>query len=187
MVPTVVIQGDLRVTADAAEAPRPSEIVLETGPARTGARHVGRVISRALHLIRYGASGSPNNVDQAWEWLAEDDMAELIVDGDDLVVRLRPVEMIEAVHGEVRVPLRSVRTVEVLDDAEGAVHGLRVGTGIPGSVAIGTFTSRHDKTFAVVHHDTRRGVRVGLEGAQFDELIVGCEDPEAVAASLRAD
>jgi hypothetical protein len=109
-------------------------------------------------------------------------MADLIVDGDELVVRLRAVEKMEAVHGEVRVPLRSVRTVEVLDDAVGAVHGFRVGTGIPGSVAIGTFSSHDDKIFAVVHHDTPRGVRVRLEGAQFDELIVGCDDPESVAA-----
>ena len=112
-------------------------------------------------------------------------MAELIVEGDDLVVRLRAVEKMEAVHGEVRVPLGSVRTVEVLDDVIGAVHGFRVGTGIPGSVAIGTFTSRKAKIFAVVHHDTPHGVRVDLEGVQFDQLIVGCDDPEAAAATLR--
>ncbi len=112
-------------------------------------------------------------------------MAELIVDGDELVVRMKATERLEAVHGEVRVPLGSVKTVEVLDDAERAVHGFRVGTGIPGSVAIGTFSSRDAKIFAVVHHDTPRGVRVGLEGARFDELIVGCADPEAVASAIR--
>jgi hypothetical protein len=112
-------------------------------------------------------------------------MAELVVDGDELVVRLRAVERIEAVHGEVRVPLGSVRTVEVLEDAVGAVHGFRVGTGIPGSVAIGTFTSRAAKVFAVVHHDTPRGVQVDLDGAQYDQLIVGCDDPEAVVRALR--
>jgi len=112
-------------------------------------------------------------------------MAEVIVDGDELVVQLREVEKIEAVHGEVRVPLRSVTTVEVLDDAVGAVHGFRVGTGVPGSVAIGTFRSRDAKIFAVVHHDTPRGVRVDLEDAPFDQLIVGCDDPEGVAAALR--
>ena len=53
-------------------------------------------------------------------------MAELIVDGDELVVRLRAVEKLEGVHGEVRVPLISVTSVEVLDDAAGAVHGFRV-------------------------------------------------------------
>jgi hypothetical protein len=111
-------------------------------------------------------------------------MADLIVEGDTLVVRLRKVEKIEAVHGEVVVPLGSVRSVEVLDNALGAVHGIRVGTGVPGRVAVGTFTSKAASMFAVVHHDTPRGVRVRLEGAQFDELVVGCEDPEAVAASI---
>ena len=112
-------------------------------------------------------------------------MAELVIEGDDLVVRLSTVEKLEAVHGEVRVPLASVKSVEVLDDAMGAIHGIRVGTGIPGSVAIGTFTSRTAKIFGVVHHDTPRGVRVTLEGDHFDEIIVGCPHPEAVASSLR--
>jgi hypothetical protein len=75
--------------------------------------------------------------------------------------------------------------VEVLDDAMGAIHGIRVGTGIPISVAIGTFTSRTAKIFAVVHYDTPRGVRVTLDGDRFDELVVGCPHPEAVAASLQ--
>ena len=112
-------------------------------------------------------------------------MAELIIEGDDLVVRLSKVEKLEAVHGEVRVPFASVKTVEVIDDAMDAIHGIRFGTGIPGSTAIGTFTSKTAKIFAVVHHNAHRAVRVTLEGDQFDELIVGCPDPEAVAASLR--
>jgi hypothetical protein len=111
-------------------------------------------------------------------------MAELIVNGDQLEVRLKALEKAEAVHGEVTVPLSAVRSVEVLDDAIGAVHGFRVGTGVPGSVAVGTFTSRNSHIFAVVHHNTPRGVRVELEGAKYDELIVGCDNPEAVAASL---
>ena len=44
-------------------------------------------------------------------------MAELIIDGDQLVVRMKATEKLEAVHGEVRVLLRSVRTVEVLEVA----------------------------------------------------------------------
>ncbi len=111
-------------------------------------------------------------------------MAELVIEGSDLVVRLNAVEKLEAVHGGVRVPCASIKTVEVLDDAMGAIHGIRVGTGIPGSVAVGTFSSRTAKIFAVVHHDTPRGVRVGLDGAAFDELIVGCDDPEAITSAL---
>lgn len=111
-------------------------------------------------------------------------MADLLIDGDELVVRLRPIEKVESVHGEVRVPRSSVHSVEVLDDAIGAVHGFKVGTGIPGTVAVGTFTNKTAKTFAVVHHDTPRGVLVRLEGAHFDQLIIGCDDPEAVVAQL---
>lgn len=111
-------------------------------------------------------------------------MAELKVEGDELVVHLKKVEKLEAVHGEVRVPLASVTSVEVLDDVIKSVHGIRVGTGVPGYVAIGTFTSRDARTFAVVHHDTPRGLLVRLAGAAFDQLIVGCDHPEAVAATI---
>ena len=112
-------------------------------------------------------------------------MAELLIDGDELVVRLGALEKIEAVHGEVRVPVASVRGVEVLEDALAAVHGLKSpGTGVPGMVAVGTYRSIGSKIFAVVHHEAHRGVRVTLDGADFNELIVGCDDPEAAVALL---
>lgn len=115
-------------------------------------------------------------------------MAELTVQGGELVLQLSTVEEAEAIHGEVRVPLSAVREVEVLDDALGEVHGIRApGTGFPGVVAVGTYLHAGARTFAVIHHGARRGVRVRLEGAEFDALIVGCADPESVAASLRPD
>jgi hypothetical protein len=112
-------------------------------------------------------------------------MAELRVEGDELVLRLSGVEKAEALHGELRAARSALRGVEVLDDALGAVHGMRApGTGIPGVVAVGTFRTGGNKTFAVVHHDTPRGVRVRLEGAGYDEWVVGCSDPEALVAGL---
>ena len=111
-------------------------------------------------------------------------MADVIVDGEHLVLRLTASEKAEAQHGDVRVPLTSVTSVGVLDDAIGAVHGLRSGAGVPGVVVAGTVTSQDTKIFAVVHHDTHRGVRVTLKDASFDQLIVGCGDPEEVASRL---
>jgi hypothetical protein len=111
-------------------------------------------------------------------------MADLIVEGGDLVLRLTAFEKAEALHGDVRVPLTSVKSVEVLNDAIGAVHGFRVGTGIPGVVIVGTVTSADTKMFAVVHHDTRQGVRVTLEDAGFDQLVVGSGNPYEVAGRL---
>lgn len=111
-------------------------------------------------------------------------MAELVVEGEELVVRLRAVEKAEGVHGDIRVPMKSVRSVEVLDDAYHAVHGLRSGLRVPGMTAVGIFWLPGKKMFAAVHRDTPRGVRVLLSGADFDQLIVGCDDPDSTAAAL---
>jgi hypothetical protein len=111
-------------------------------------------------------------------------VAQLLTEGDELVLRLTTIEKLEGVHSDIRVPLACIKSVEVLDDAIGAVQGFRVGTGVPGYVAVGTFTTRDVKTFAVVHHDTHRGVLVTLSEAGYDQLIVGCDDPEAVAGLL---
>jgi len=115
-------------------------------------------------------------------------MAELDRDGQDLVVRLSNVERAEAVHGDIRVPMSAVRSVEVVDDAVHAVNAFTksIGASWPGRFVIGTFHS-NGRTFAVVHHSTPRGVRVRLEGANFDELLVGCEDPEGTVRCLGDD
>jgi len=113
-------------------------------------------------------------------------MAELSRDGDELVLTLSPIEKAESVRGDLRMPMATVRSVEVVEDPFHEVHGLRYrGTRLPGRLAVGSFVgSIEDKslgrTFAAVHHDTRRGLRVQLEDGPFDQLIVGAEDPEAV-------
>lgn len=114
-------------------------------------------------------------------------MAELRVEGDELVLHLSRLEELEGVHGELRVPLSAVRGVEVLDDAhEPADHGFKVGERLPGIVEVGTVRTGGQKIFAAVHRDTPRGVRVLLEGVSYDEWIVGCADPEAVKNRIRS-
>jgi hypothetical protein len=114
-------------------------------------------------------------------------MAELTRDGDDLVVALSTAEKLEAAHGDVRVPISSVRGVQVVDDAVHSVPGMKeIGAGWPGSFAIGTYSGGPDhlKTFAVVHHDHPRGLLVQLEGDRFDQVVVSAEDPEGMRAKL---
>jgi carbohydrate-binding DOMON domain-containing protein len=81
------------------------------------------------------------------------------------------------------VPLSALRGVEVLDDAH-AWTGIGVGMRVPGVATVATVRGHGEKVFVAVHGDTPRGVRVRLEGAPWDEWIVGCADPEAVAATL---
>ena len=107
-------------------------------------------------------------------------MAELRRDGDDLVVALSVAEKAEALHGDIRVPASSVRDMEVVEDAIHTVSAWRktVGAAWPGRFAIGTFRDADGKVFAAVHHDTPRGVKVALEGANFDALVVGWRIPK---------
>jgi hypothetical protein len=114
-------------------------------------------------------------------------MAELLVEGGELVLHLSKAEKAEAVHGDLRVPLSAVRGLEVLDDAHGPAGfraGMKIGTRLPGVIEVGIVQGLHRRLFAAVHHDTPRGIRVRLQGAAFDEWIVGSADPEAVVARL---
>lgn len=112
-------------------------------------------------------------------------MATLIREDDTLVLQLTTMEKVEGLHGDLRIPFSSVQSVTILEDAVHAVHGLKMpGTRIPGVLAMGTYMSNEGKTFAIVHHQTKRGVKVALTEALFDTLIVGVDDPEYVVSSL---
>lgn len=112
-------------------------------------------------------------------------MAELVREGDTLVLKLTPAGKVEGVHGDIRVPLSTVQSVVVLEDVIHAVHGMKMpGSRLPGVFAMGTFTSGEETIFAIVHHHTKRGIKVILKETAFDVLIVGVDDPEQVVFSL---
>jgi hypothetical protein len=114
-------------------------------------------------------------------------MAQLQVEGGELVLRLSALEKAEGVHGDLRVPLSAVRYVEVLADAhDPADGGFKVGTRIPRVIELGTILGAGRKIFAAVHHNTPRGLRIVLQGSSYDEWIVGAADPETVAQAVQA-
>ena len=114
-------------------------------------------------------------------------MAELRVDGDELVLHLTAFERAEAAHGDLRVPLSAVRKVEAVEEPLGEASGIRAGTGLPGVVLVATMYGSGGKRFFVVHHDTHRGVRVQFDGADYEAWIVGADNPESLIASLHLD
>lgn len=112
-------------------------------------------------------------------------MAELQIEGDELVLRLTGGEKLEAVHGDLRAPVSSIRSVTVLDDAhEPADHGFKVGERLPGYSEVAAVRTGGQRLFAVVHHTTPRGVRVDFDGIDYDAWIVGCSDPESVKQQI---
>ena len=113
-------------------------------------------------------------------------MAKLIVDGPDLVVRLSWLEKLGAVHKDVRVPLRAVRSAVAEPHPWQALRGIRVaGTGIPGVVVLGTRYFKSGRDFVALLA-RRPAVRVELsDEAPYAQLLVSVRDPDSTVAAIR--
>ena len=114
-------------------------------------------------------------------------MAELIVEGPELVVRLSWLEKLAALRGNVRVPLRAARSASVEPDPWAVLRGTRApGTGIPGVIAYGIRRFSGGPDFAAVL-GRRPTVRVDLdEESPFARLVVSVSDAESTAAAIRS-
>ena len=114
-------------------------------------------------------------------------MAELLIDGGDLVLSLSGWERVGAFHGSIRAPLSAVEDVAATDTPFKELRGQRApGTGIPRVIALGTWRkSRREKGFAAVYRG-KRGVVVRLRDHPFGWLCVSADDPEEIVARIRA-
>ncbi len=113
-------------------------------------------------------------------------MAELQVEGSDLVLHMSALEKAEGFHRDIRVPRSAVTSVRVVDDAWPELRGMRApGTGVPNVIAVGTRRGRFGKDFAAVH-GKGPAVVVELTGSEFDRLIVTSEDATAWAEAIRS-
>jgi hypothetical protein len=117
-------------------------------------------------------------------------VAQLVVEGDELVVRLTTWEKISGFHGNVRVPLSGVRRVTTPDNAWAELRGWRMaGTGIPGLVAIGTRRHADGYDFTAVHRQ-RPAVQIDINGPpRWQRLLVSMDeglDPGTEAARIAA-
>jgi len=115
-------------------------------------------------------------------------VAEFETEGDELVLRMTTLEKAEGFHGDIRVPLASVRQVRAEPTAwhGDSLRGLRApGTGLPNVVMVGTRRGDFGKDFAAVH-GTGPAVVVDLAGAEYHRLVATIRDAKGVAARLRA-
>ena len=112
-------------------------------------------------------------------------MAELVIDDESVTVVMSAVERLESLHGDLTVPRSAVAAARAVGDGLAEVHGLRApGTGVPGTLLVGTFRDAQTTTFAVCHH-RRPAVVVELSGQAYDRLVVTVQDPQAVVDRLR--
>jgi hypothetical protein len=111
-------------------------------------------------------------------------VADLEVEGDELVLHLRAIEKAEGAHSDIRVPLSAVTAVRSVDDPWPELRGIRApGTGLPNVIAVGTRRGNFGKDFAAVH-GKGPAVVVELEGAPYGRFVVTADDAAAQASSI---
>jgi hypothetical protein len=115
-------------------------------------------------------------------------VATLVVQRDELIVRLSGVECAAAMRREIRVPLASIESVCADPDPWSALRGIRApGTGIPGVVAYGVRRVTGGAPDFVAVHGRGPAVRVELApGAPYGRLVVTVEDVESTVAAVWA-
>jgi hypothetical protein len=114
---------------------------------------------------------------------------EVVVDDDRLVARLRGLNKLWALRGEVAVPIDKVKLARVAT-ADGADRPklplVRVpGTFVPWLIAAGTFKGKGRIEFWAVHRGQELLV-VELDHAAYDRLVLQVADPAAAAATVNA-
>jgi hypothetical protein len=116
-------------------------------------------------------------------------MAELIVDDEDLVVRLTLGEKIWGFHGNIRVRLSAVVSVAPDPKPWLGLRGWRMaGVSFVGHAVLGTRRHGAGYDFCVLHRD-RPAVQVDLASGRFSRLVIGVpegRDPESEAARIAA-
>ena len=101
-------------------------------------------------------------------------MAQLRVDGSELVLELTRLEKFEAVHGSIRLPVSAITEVRAVSDPWPELRGIRApGTGIPRVLAVGTRRGSFGKDFLD-------------EAADYHRLIVTTGDAVGLAAQIEA-
>lgn len=112
-------------------------------------------------------------------------MAHFEVENGDLCLRFSFKEQLGGLRNGARIPLSLVASVEVVDDPWSVLAGMRVGTGIPWVIVLGTMI-RSGANDVVAVYGTKPAVVVSLRpGARWQRLIATVEDPDRVVEDLR--
>jgi hypothetical protein len=113
-----------------------------------------------------------------------DAMATLQLTPTTLALHLTLGEKLAGLLRDLDVPRTSVRAVEVVHEPLRELRGLRApGLAVPGIRKVGTWRRPGERTLVSVRKG-QPAIRIRLEGARYDTLLVGTDDAPAIARSL---
>jgi hypothetical protein len=113
-------------------------------------------------------------------------VAELVVEGSDLVLHMPLRQKILGFHGDIRVPLSAVRRAKAVDNPWMTLRGRRMaGTALRGVAAVGTWIhGNREYDFCVLRRE-RAAVLVEVNAGRFCRFLVGV--PDRVDATVEAE
>ncbi|HUJ66772.1 MAG TPA: hypothetical protein VLX59_14600 [Acidimicrobiales bacterium] len=112
-------------------------------------------------------------------------MAQLLVEGTDLVVHLTMREKIAGFHADIRVPLSAIRTTSVPQYPWMALRGWRMaGVALPGKIAVGTRKHGTGFDFTCVRNQ-QRAVQIDVNSGRFSRFVISV--PDDIDAQDEAD
>ena len=113
-------------------------------------------------------------------------MAELLIEGGELRVRLSALEKLGAMRGDISIPLVTITGVRISDDPWSELRGIRSpGTGLPGVISLCTRRGKGICDFAAVYGRTGQAVVIETSGAQFNRLVISSENAAETAQRIR--
>ena len=111
-------------------------------------------------------------------------MADLRVDGNDIVVTLNLTETLVALRREVRVPIEHLQMVHVEESPLASLTRWRLpGIWCPGIVTVGCARFAGGREFAAAYAG-QPAVVLEAQGGPWQRVIVSHRDASAIAASL---
>lgn len=113
-------------------------------------------------------------------------MADLKVEGTDVIVHLSALEALMAMRRDLRLPVGDVRMVHVEESPLVGLHQCRLpGVSWPGRFTVGSCHRDGRREFAVAYAHTP-AVVLDAGGAGWDRIVVSHPDAVTIAAELAA-
>ncbi|MGS2805897.1 hypothetical protein [Nocardia sp. MW-W600-9] len=113
-------------------------------------------------------------------------MAEVVIDGGNLIVRMEGLDKLWALKSHLSIPLANVRGATVDPGIVKERKGIRApGTHLPGVITAGTFHIDGERVFWDVR-DGAKAVVIELADERYARLIVEVDDPAATVALIES-
>lgn len=113
-------------------------------------------------------------------------MAQFEITGERLALRFTLLERFQGLRADPEIPLSQVASIDWVDDPWSVARGMRVGTGFPWVILVGTMIRPGGNDIVAIHGRGPAVVATFRAGARWQRWIATHPDAMGEAARLRS-